>query len=626
MSTLNERMKELRKVKKMTQLELAQLLNITDKAVSKWESGDGNPDISLLPKIASIFGVSIDYLLTGIEKEPEVLLITKMELSCKNDDVDLFSQLNTEILQNKDESGKTIVDYLHQYNSPKVYASFVKKFGVSRLITNYHDRSSLKFDDIKVMKLFFKYDDLPSLISLKYFDHGVQRSQWGDIYEASKPKNKCIYVIKELETYYPLIKPNGAIENKCYTLHEGQMKNALGDWQIVYDKLLYLALENNREDLVNKIFNLIVELNDESIKAKAEASKDCYGRERDEIYHFSSKAPRSIIGSNHTHLAYYSIVVVSIETLNKMVEKGYLAMVKKLNEYNKMFKGSMISDGVLIAESMKQSGKGNKNEIFIVSCIEYGIVNIDKLLKCNDYKIIKYAFENFPVSIDEFLNVLLSEKDYKTMYEYAVDNDLSSLAQSVLLLESSKFGFSHLEKVVVSTIEKIQKDGGQLDVNRSRLVIRVNNWSANTKRKSSKEMKEAILKDLSLKMDKETLTAGLSEDYFNTLLDSNNIELLVVKLCVKLEAILKCDYKYEGDFKDMLDKFISKELRIIGNWDDEDNNYYSDQAHNKFAKEMTTLLNKLRKCRNDIVHAEKNTEKLSKEELLKLIKYIVKLG
>ena len=56
---------ELRKEKNMTQKQLADLMNISDKAISKWERGLGCPDISLIPKLAQIFGVNIDILLSG---------------------------------------------------------------------------------------------------------------------------------------------------------------------------------------------------------------------------------------------------------------------------------------------------------------------------------------------------------------------------------------------------------------------------------------------------------------------------------------------------------------------------------------------------------------------------------
>jgi transcriptional regulator with XRE-family HTH domain len=56
---------ELRKEKGMTQKQLAEKLNITDKAVSKWERGLGCPDISLLSSLADILGVTVTELLNG---------------------------------------------------------------------------------------------------------------------------------------------------------------------------------------------------------------------------------------------------------------------------------------------------------------------------------------------------------------------------------------------------------------------------------------------------------------------------------------------------------------------------------------------------------------------------------
>ena len=55
----------LRKKKGLTQAALAKSLNVGDKAVSKWENGLGYPEITLLPKLASTLGVSLDYLMTG---------------------------------------------------------------------------------------------------------------------------------------------------------------------------------------------------------------------------------------------------------------------------------------------------------------------------------------------------------------------------------------------------------------------------------------------------------------------------------------------------------------------------------------------------------------------------------
>jgi transcriptional regulator with XRE-family HTH domain len=56
---------ELRKEKKLTQKELGKELNISDKAISKWERGLSFPDISMLIPISNFFNISIVELLNG---------------------------------------------------------------------------------------------------------------------------------------------------------------------------------------------------------------------------------------------------------------------------------------------------------------------------------------------------------------------------------------------------------------------------------------------------------------------------------------------------------------------------------------------------------------------------------
>ena len=64
-SIIAENIVSLRKSYPMTQIELAERLNYSDKAVSKWERGESVPDISVLKAIADLFGVSVDYLITA---------------------------------------------------------------------------------------------------------------------------------------------------------------------------------------------------------------------------------------------------------------------------------------------------------------------------------------------------------------------------------------------------------------------------------------------------------------------------------------------------------------------------------------------------------------------------------
>lgn len=68
--TLGTTIADLRKANGMTQAELAEKMGITDKAVSKWERNLSCPDISSIPKLAEILGVSVDDLMQckGFEK------------------------------------------------------------------------------------------------------------------------------------------------------------------------------------------------------------------------------------------------------------------------------------------------------------------------------------------------------------------------------------------------------------------------------------------------------------------------------------------------------------------------------------------------------------------------------
>lgn len=71
--TLGKRIAQLRRKKNLRQEDLANALGVSTQAVSKWENDQSCPDISLLPKLAKLLGVTVDTLLTGEEKPAAVL-------------------------------------------------------------------------------------------------------------------------------------------------------------------------------------------------------------------------------------------------------------------------------------------------------------------------------------------------------------------------------------------------------------------------------------------------------------------------------------------------------------------------------------------------------------------------
>lgn len=63
--TIGKFITALRKASGMTQRDLAERLGVSDKSVSRWERDEGAPDLSLIPVLAEIFGVTCDELLRG---------------------------------------------------------------------------------------------------------------------------------------------------------------------------------------------------------------------------------------------------------------------------------------------------------------------------------------------------------------------------------------------------------------------------------------------------------------------------------------------------------------------------------------------------------------------------------
>ena len=68
---MGKHLADLRKSKKLTQMQLADILDVSNKTVSKWEVGDIAPDITILLPLSDVLGVSIEEILSGGEEEGE---------------------------------------------------------------------------------------------------------------------------------------------------------------------------------------------------------------------------------------------------------------------------------------------------------------------------------------------------------------------------------------------------------------------------------------------------------------------------------------------------------------------------------------------------------------------------
>ena len=96
---------ELRKEKGLTQKQLADALNVTDKAVSKWERGLSFPDISMLEPISELLGISIMEILAGVRQSGDGTL-THEEAQ---DLIKASVELSDEEIRHKKERSRLII-------------------------------------------------------------------------------------------------------------------------------------------------------------------------------------------------------------------------------------------------------------------------------------------------------------------------------------------------------------------------------------------------------------------------------------------------------------------------------------------------------------------------------------
>lgn len=594
---------ELRKAKGWTQIELAEKLQVSDKAISKWEKDSGAPSVEFFPALADVFGVSIDYLMTGKKVEPEIITISKIELCAKDDDVALFESLSEEVLKNSDENGKTILDYFLKYGTKKAVEAFFNKYPAKGIqqTNGYRAGTPLWYTD-KVIKLLIINNMVKELQSINAFVRNTsrQKSEW-DIYtkEYQKLVLTNVNVGDELKECY----------FKSFTAEE-------------INQALCLALDEKKERDISLLWKIITNINNKNIKAKECKAKEVAGRYMTSVSY--SNVPCIEFEATGTGYYYrYYVVSLSVATLQKLLDNGYIDIVKQANETNKKLGAPTICEELIQVAVLKQSG-GSSEEINILSVTQSGIVDIDKLLEQKDFNFIKKMLNEYPIHLIEQLNNNFRQKEWRALFQLAVDNNDNALADTIIKgkqeeIENQLLSYWSGSKAEKLNINKkhlyLMENGRKVDLIAPIYGTIIRNRAKNLEEVITKlqAVKQRIIDELSLKLDKDKTIGDLTKEYFESELAKGNVDMVIIKLCVRLEAILRCDYHYEGDFVDMLNKYCGR----FNTYDDEGNDY--DPYTPK-------ILNKLRMQRNGIVHSEKSNETLTIDELKWCIDYICKMG
>lgn len=605
---------KLRKEKGWTQIELAEKLQVSDKAISKWESNKGDPSIEFLPAIAELFDVTLDYLMTGKEQKEKIVTMSKLELCAKKDDVKLYKEIGKDI-KYKDENDKTIFDYIFKYESKELFKSLLPN------AEHYISGHSIEFyENFYYMRVLCNdVSVVRDLIRLEYSNTTLD-NHIGETY-----KNNIGYNGSRLTSVPRKIVSDRILDLILYNKNtNGTIKSAMlsnnkdKSWispALSYPYFVLQAAKNNDFKLVKKLLENAVKINQENIDMK--------------------------LAEWQIRETYLGFVDLPKEVFDILLENEEYDLVELANKNNSIYKekysnNSLYKDIFVLssydieANKIKYDKKLSNKEKSVKLCIHEGILNIDELLATKDYELIKNNLYKYPINFIEVFSEMIEKQDYKNIFKTAVDMGLDT--ESVLKEKLENFkkllvrefwtnGKSPAEtwnRRPIDDFKKFQEHNlkyfkdwkekrtyGLLNISNKDLTID----DIMTKLKESRDI---IMQDLAFEEEKNKITKDLSKEFFESELVKNNIDRVVINLCVKLEAILKYDFRYDGDFQEMLSKYCE----TFNTHDDECNDY---------DPKTPRLLNKLRVYRNGMVHARTSDESLTKDEIIYCINYICNL-
>lgn len=618
----------LRKSKGWTQAELAEKLNVSDKAVSKWESENGLPEISQFPALASLFDVSIDYLMTGKTAEKEIITISKAELCAQKDDVTLAEEVKN--LPN-DENNKNIVDYILQYQSLNVFKKlceidplFIQRFKILDAITLATLSNSLYLFSGKtfIIDTIYKFtfeneNEIKSLLPAEDREY-FRNSQ-----------DKCICLLPR--DYFTMIVTDKRINETTLSILLSKQNERDCIWYHAFPYLIDEAYKSGNTQLFRRLLD-ISRQNNAFAYEKIEPIYDRYDGSYNYILNYFFIVPK--YGNNG-----YGLVRILENTIKSALEKGDFNMVDEFNDINMAVENFVKTKFGQIHESMTKSNcyianadeirvaklkldkSVSKTDLQVQSAIHNGIIDIKELKEIADFTTIKKALNGYPIHPFELIYRMYQQEKWRELFEFAVDYNINKLSDAILRQNKED-----IEKNILEIWIKDDQPYNRLKslcFNNNELYVLGNDISYGSRNNHNQksipevieylsDVKKRIINELSNKFDKEKIVGELTKDYFYSELSKGNNELVIIKLCVRMEAILKCDYNYQGDFSEMLDRFCNQ----FETYDDESNNY---------DPYTPAMLNRLRRQRNSIVHSEKQSEPMSNEEIKQCIDYICSL-
>lgn len=601
-ATIADRIRELRKEKGMTQTELAGKLSLTDKAVSKWESGEGAPNIEALADLAAALDTSVDYLLTGKAPIEKTVVMSKKELAAKEDDVKSAKAYYGDFF--KESTGElSLFEYVKKYSSKKILTDYSRY---------YYDKRRLYWNEDFVITLIdLNLRDALNVIGAGGINpflhcHVQQEEDWN--------KRLGDHILAEI---FSNPKVQDETRNIYFGLHANDTVKPQTPWMFAYRRAFDAALAAKNEKGIDFLIGLFHEINkDAAARYAADTIKKDSRTSYDKCFGCYVHEPNPYVNgydSNGIYHQSYCFMVVSPDEVRGLISAGFFRQAIAEDAYNKTIGAPTVDPSEIELAQMKLDGVEDGDALRVQALLKSGILNVDTLIATNDFKFIKKTIMERPILVAERLYGCYKKGDLKTIYRFYVDNRLDFRD----IIDGKK------EDIEASLIKCFTTPNGNVQEIESgnrkyfKKTPQFYGWDLerNPERRAQylEEMmgiiadaKKQIVDDLSQKIDRDNIVKDLTSDYLKGLVDSGDLGMAVIKICVKMEAILHYDKHYEGDFFTMMDAYC----RTFNTTDDEGNDYDT---------ETPALLNKLRMRRNQIVHPAGAGITMTKEELLRCI-------
>lgn len=473
METLNERIKQLRKDKGLTQSQLADQLGVTDKAVSKWEVGEANPDISLLVKISQVFNVTIDYLLTG--KVEETISLDDMDAAkralylIKKDDATNFEKYGytktvdvfAEPYGREDRQALKMLEAIYENESVRIFSHCLKKSLEKHLRSGSQNvLLTVQGDTDSFIRLCCKAGSTEGLkaIGMKHFMMGPKTNtkDWVrfHIREGDGPADMGYhtYTLGEDTLDYIFSIPDLSEEIFNYLTEIEFFRDRGNAVYFMADSIILQLYKHGKFERLNMLLAQMREYNQFAVGIYNES------------LHGSWYTGKRIVGNaiyflnnSHSDDSYLRAYVYPIDkALTLAIEANDFDWIEKFNEYNKgLLKllpdihAHTLSDKEIEVMKMKADKSTPIGDILRTKHVTCGIVNIRGLLG-DDYgidaadgverikafldrvEVVKPILESCFTSPFEMLLTFAQNKNGRGLFEFAADLQYPELENAVI--------------------------------------------------------------------------------------------------------------------------------------------------------------------------------------------------